>query len=90
MRRLFSERCGPEDLRKSQMHQSILYMSLFSSPSKKARYFFRMITDPTDVDMGSARLPDSMLPLYRLVKLLRMTGTYGGAFCGWLRGFKSG
>jgi Fe2+ or Zn2+ uptake regulation protein len=89
MKRLFSE-SGPEDLRKVQVDHSILYMSLYRSPYKKARFFLRMITDPADVDLSAAGLPDGMLPLYRLIKLLRMMETYGGAFCGWLRRSKGG
>ncbi len=80
MKRLFSERGGPEDALKTQVDRSILYMSLYRSPYKKVRYFIRMITDPTDVDLVVAGLPDGMLPLYRLVKLLRMMEKYEGPF----------
>jgi Fe2+ or Zn2+ uptake regulation protein len=90
VKRLFSESSGLEDLRKVQVDHSILYMSLYRSPYKKARFFLRMITDPADVDLSAAGLPDGMLPLYRLIKLLRMMETYGGAFCGWLRRSRSG
>lgn len=89
-KRLFSKSCCTDDLRKAQVDHSILYMSLYSSPYKRACYFLRMITDPADVDLSTTSLPDGMLPLYRLIKLLRMMETYGAAFCGWLSRSRSG
>jgi hypothetical protein len=81
-RQLFSESTGSNDLRKAQVDQSILYMGLYRNPSQKVRYFLRMITDPCDVDLGAAGLPDGVLSLYRLAKLMRIIKTYGSAFCG--------
>ncbi|MHC1688632.1 MAG: nucleotidyltransferase family protein [Methanothrix sp.] len=87
---LFLDSNGHKDLRKMQIDRSILYMSLYRSSCKKACYFIGMITNPADIDLGRAGPPDSMLPFYRLVKLLRMTVTYGGAFCSWLRRSRCG
>jgi hypothetical protein len=85
LQRLISEISLSEDSRKDGIFQSILYMNLYSRPTQKACFFLRMISDPVDYDMSTIELPDRALPLYRLVKILRMMMTYRGAFCRWMR-----
>ncbi|NPV62358.1 MAG: nucleotidyltransferase family protein [Methanotrichaceae archaeon] len=81
-KRLFSEREESEDRKYSQIDRSLLYMKLYRSPWKKARYFFSMITDPADVDLSRNRRTS---PPFRLKKLLRMADTYSESLYEWLR-----
>jgi hypothetical protein len=80
---LISDLSRTENMETDQMHQSILYMNICRSPSQKIYYFLRMISDPSDVDMNAITLPNSLVPLYRLVKILRMIKTYMRPYCEW-------
>ena len=56
--------------------RSHFFLSARESWSDRARYIFRFAFTPTPGDWMSVNLPDSLFPLYRVVRWFRLAGKY--------------
>lgn len=59
-----------------EINRNYFYTNMFGSRVDKIKCFFSLATSPTSSEFSAIDLPDRMLPIYRIIRPVRLICTY--------------
>ncbi len=65
-----------DDHQLREINRNYYYMNMFGTSADKIKCFLSLATSPTSAEFSAIELPDRMLPMYRIVRPLRLMYTY--------------